>query len=720
MATLVLSTVGTMLGGPVGGVIGSLLGQSIDQQLFGPGPRDGPRLGDLAVQTSSYGTPVPRLFGTMRVAGSIIWSTDLQESSETQGAKGQPDTVTYSYSVSFAVALSSRPILGIGRIWADGKLIRTAEGQFTVNAGFRIHDGSEGQQVDPLIESIEGAGSAPAYRGLALAVFEHLQLADFGNRIPFLSFEVEADEAAVTLGHLLDDVSKGVIASSSTNAVVGYAAHGATIADSIAPLVDVYAVSLFDNGKVLASADSETEMFAEEELGCTPGSEVESRIERARAPAQTLPAQLSLGYYDVAREYQSGFARAALDERVARDEKILLPAVLPATEAKALAETSLARRWAESELVKLRLPPRAIALRAGALVRFPNSGEPWRIERVIVDGMAVSIDVRPVYATIASVAADPGRVLPSLGVEPAPTTVEVVEMPDDGTGTADSPVVAIAASSNGTSWKAVPVEVEVAGTALAPVTAGSRAIIGTAITALGTGQAAAFDMLNTVDVELVDPKQWLESRDDVVVSELSNLALVGKELVQFGDATPIGPGRFRLSRLLRGRRGSEWAMGLHDVGERFVIIDPARLIRLPTSSAHVGSSLRATPRGLADSAASASETIVAGEALRPPSPVHLRAWIDADGTLHCTWVRRSCRGWAWLDGVDAPLGATSESYRVSFRSAADAIEIATTEPQAAVGAADLAELGVGPFEVSVMQVGDLAVSRPASIKVNAS
>ncbi|MFL6801084.1 MAG: hypothetical protein ACJ8EQ_04860, partial [Sphingomicrobium sp.] len=119
MATLVLSTVGTLLGGPVGGAIGSLVGQSIDQQIF-RSPRRGPRLGDLSVQTSSYDTQIPRIYGTMRVAGSIIWSTDLVESTQTSGAKGQPDT-TYSYSVSFAVALSSRRLVEIRRIWADGK-----------------------------------------------------------------------------------------------------------------------------------------------------------------------------------------------------------------------------------------------------------------------------------------------------------------------------------------------------------------------------------------------------------------------------------------------------------------------------------------------------------------------------------------------------------------------------------------------------------------------
>lgn len=66
MATLVLSTVGNALGGPVGGAIGALIGQSIDNQLLGSASR-GPRLGDLKVQSSAYGTQIPRIYGSMRV-----------------------------------------------------------------------------------------------------------------------------------------------------------------------------------------------------------------------------------------------------------------------------------------------------------------------------------------------------------------------------------------------------------------------------------------------------------------------------------------------------------------------------------------------------------------------------------------------------------------------------------------------------------------------------
>jgi hypothetical protein len=112
MATLILTAVGTAIGGPIGGAIGALVGQRIDGELFKPKGREGPRLSDLKLQTSSYDTQIPRVFGTMRVAGCVIWSTDLIESRATSHHKGQPSVTTYSYSASFAVLLSGRAVRG--------------------------------------------------------------------------------------------------------------------------------------------------------------------------------------------------------------------------------------------------------------------------------------------------------------------------------------------------------------------------------------------------------------------------------------------------------------------------------------------------------------------------------------------------------------------------------------------------------------------------------
>ncbi len=49
---------------------------------------------------------------------------------------------------------------------------------------YRIYTGAEDQNPDPLIESIEGIGATPAYRGLAYVVIEDFPLGDYGNRIP--------------------------------------------------------------------------------------------------------------------------------------------------------------------------------------------------------------------------------------------------------------------------------------------------------------------------------------------------------------------------------------------------------------------------------------------------------------------------------------------------------------------------------------------------------
>lgn len=137
MATLVLTVVGGIVGGPVGAAIGAAIGQQADAAIFRPKGREGPRLADLKVQASTYGQQIPQLFGTMRVAGSVIWATDLIERrSKRGGGKGRASVTEYSYAVSLAVALSSRPIRAIRRIWADGNLLRGASGGFQQAAPF--------------------------------------------------------------------------------------------------------------------------------------------------------------------------------------------------------------------------------------------------------------------------------------------------------------------------------------------------------------------------------------------------------------------------------------------------------------------------------------------------------------------------------------------------------------------------------------------------------
>ena len=532
-----------------------------------------------------------------------------------------------------------------------------------------------------------------------------------------LTFEVIADAAAVPLAGMLADVSGGAIDCSIPGTLQGYAAYGSTIAAAVEPVVEMLGIDLSDNGSVLKSPTSDLVEPREEELGCGAGPDPKPRTERSQLSARSLPAALSLSYYDPAREYQTGLARASIEAVAAGGDTIDLAAVMEAPAAKAVAETVLARRWAERDKLTLRLPPGYLSLRPGSRVRAAGESRPWKAERVTIDSLAVLVELRPIYSTIDSVPADPGRVLPSAGVVPTPTTVAIVELPDDGSGASDSPVVVVAASTSGANWRTVPLLVEIGGSSLTLKTASARAVMGVAENALGGGPSTLFDLLNTVDVELANGDDWLESRTDDALIDGANLALVGSELIQFGDALPLGSNRFRLSRLLRGRRGSEWAMGIHQPGDRFVIVDAARLAQLHLNSAHAGARIGITPQGPADTAGGMVELAVIGEAMRPPSPVHLRASIAPDGALRCAWVRRSRRGWSWLDGVDAPLDSAVELYRVTVQGAAGSLERESGSRSIDFTAADLAVLAGSEVQIRVAQIGELAVSRPTVLSL---
>src|SRR3546814_14464600 len=82
--------------------------------------------------------------------------------------------------------------------------MRSAEGSWIIAANMRLYTGLEDEAPDPLIASAEGPDAAPASRGMAYAVFEDLDLTEFANPIPSLSFAVEAAEAPVSAAAIID------------------------------------------------------------------------------------------------------------------------------------------------------------------------------------------------------------------------------------------------------------------------------------------------------------------------------------------------------------------------------------------------------------------------------------------------------------------------------------------------------------------------------------
>ena len=194
MATILLQVAGAAIGsllGPVGSALGAaagaLAGYTIDQALINGTRRiEGPRLSGARPFTAEEGAAIPRVYGTARVGGIMIWATRFEERRTTrrEGGKNGPKITEYNYFANVAFALCEGEIAGIRRVWADGREIDREKIEL------RVHRGTAAQAADPLVSAKQGAGNAPAYRGTAYVVIERFALADYGNRIPQFQFEV--------------------------------------------------------------------------------------------------------------------------------------------------------------------------------------------------------------------------------------------------------------------------------------------------------------------------------------------------------------------------------------------------------------------------------------------------------------------------------------------------------------------------------------------------
>lgn len=217
MAQLVLAAAGAVIGsfaGPfgaqIGWAVGSFLGSSLTRKKS---VQEGSVLTDLRVTGTEYGQVIPWVQGHPRIAGQIWWASDRRPIAHytATGGKGPDEitVVTYTYEVDLMIGLTCNEIVGIARIWDNGKLIYNAlstASDATVTASeesekwsrFTVYTGAVDQLPDPTYEAAVGAANAPAYIGRSYAFFQSYQLGVSGV-IPNLTFEVVTKGTVIAL-----------------------------------------------------------------------------------------------------------------------------------------------------------------------------------------------------------------------------------------------------------------------------------------------------------------------------------------------------------------------------------------------------------------------------------------------------------------------------------------------------------------------------------------
>src|SRR5690606_22144782 len=152
----------------------------------------------------------------------------------------------------------------------------------------------------------------------------------------------------------------------------------------------------------------------------------------------------------------------------------------------------------------------------------------------------------------------------------------------------------------------------------------------------------------------------------------ANAAAIGAhgrwEIVQFRTAVLASGTTWNLSGLLRGRRGTEHAVGTSQVADRFVLISGAGIVRAPLDIAGIGVQRphKAVTFGMALDSSDPVDFTGNAEALKPFSPVSVAGTRDGSSNLTITWIRRGRLGQELPSGTDIPLSEESEAYDVDI------------------------------------------------------
>lgn len=245
-------------------------------------------------------------------------------------------------------------------------------------------------------------------------------------------------------------------------------------------------------------------------------------------------------------------------------------------------------------------------------------------------------------------------------------------------------------------------------------TTGESCIMGDALGTLGNWSGGnVWDETNTLDVEVLG--ELVSSTKTLMINDLSiNVMLVGDEIIRYRLATFLstldGRNTYRLSSLLRGQRGTEWAIGLHGSGEKVVGLNNA-IRRVPGLLTQIGleRDVKAvTLNTLLSDVADVPFTDTA-VGLKPFSVANLNALADGSD-LEVTWQRRTRLAVRYGGTVDqvVPLGEIGENYRVQIFNGSTLVRTETvTQPSYTYPAADIAADGFttgDPVTVVVAQL----------------
>jgi hypothetical protein len=178
-----------------------------------------------------------------------------------------------------------------------------------------------------------------------------------------------------------------------------------------------------------------------------------------------------------------------------------------------------------------------------------------------------------------------------------------------------------------------------------------------------------WDTVSTVDVTMTSGVPLTDSDSNVLNG--TNAAMVGNEIIQYATVTPLGGNSYRLSRLLRGRRGTDFYMTGHAGSESFVMLQTGLVRHQVADDSLVNKTvlLKAVTSGGSLGAVSPTSLLITGAEWKPYSPTYVQGSRNGGNDLTVTWLPRTRSGGELRPGGDVNDADAPDRYDVEFLSA---------------------------------------------------
>lgn len=468
--------------------------------------------------------------------------------------------------------------------------------------------------------------------------------------------------------------------SELTDDVVGFLrAQIMTVRDVIEQLQTAYFFDVVESDGILKfikrGSDSVETIERNELVPLSKDGKVRDILEITRIPDLELPREIDMTYISKTTDYDPGVAIAQRQATNAIEKMgFNIPLAISNNNAQAIAEVVLYNAWVGRTKYHFLLPSKYFWLEPTDIISLDIDGavHDLRITSIKsernglldVEGVAEDISSYDFYTPPSNDS------MIEIGTLVPETRLELIDIPALPTDSGNESILKIAVCSFGENWNGCAVYRSDNG---GDATVGDynlihstdvASVIGNAMTTLSSGPNNRLDFGNTIDVVLLNGE--LTSIDDSTMMNGGNVAVIGNEIIQFANAELISENVYRLSKLLRGRLGTEHEILNHEEGERFILLDDS-VKSIAVNSDIAGSDRHYKVVTVGALLEDSVEVLFAhsNNSLKPYSVCKIQGIGNAND-WHITWLRRTRFDGGLKSYVDIPLNEERELYHIEF------------------------------------------------------